>query len=384
MKDTTFPVALLAIGVAVFSSGALADTDSAAQQRFREEGHQLDLTGFFKSDSDARSRTFRFGAAHAHDFTVATAGVYRFESAVTGGYDENYSIEAVLVDEQGNVIARDEGYGLEGGLELEQPLEPGDYALQVKAMRFGSRGRAGDGYSVSVVGLDAQGRPISDSVDDGVGMHFTGTDRDGNQSVFVSSDDAVATLGAGAGTAEAASAGSGAATTASGVAASSSSSTGAVAGAAAAGTAAAVGTTSSAGAEAATGGATVIGGGAPAVESEATETADSQAEVQVIKTDVKIRARGEVLTFNVAQQGGVHITTSTYPGGDEDTYRLTLEVLDESGSVVAEGAGEGFNGNVDLTTDLAPGRYRIEVAGQKFGSSHSGPSNYELRVELEN
>lgn len=128
----------------------------------------------------------------------------------------------------------------------------------------------------------------------------------------------------------------------------------------------------------------MIGGGAPAVESEATETADSQAEVQVIKTDVKIRARGEVLTFNVAQQGGVHITTSTYPGGDEDTYRLTLEVLDESGSVVAEGAGEGFNGNVDLTTDLAPGRYRIEVAGQKFGSSHSGPSNYELRVELEN
>lgn len=381
MKDTTFPVALLAIGVAVFSSGALADTGSAAQQRFREEGRQLDLTGFFKSDSDARSRTFPFGSPHAHDFTVETAGVYRFESSVTGGYDENYSIEAVLVDEQGNVIARDEGYGLEGGLELEHPLEPGDYELQVKAMRFGSRGRAGDGYSVSVVGLDAQGRPISGSVDDGVGMHFTGTDRDGNQSVFVSSDDAVATLG-GSATAEAAADSS--ATTASGNAASSSSASGAVAAGAAAGTAAVVGTTSSAGAEAATGGATATAGSAPAVESEATGTADSQAEVQVIKTDVKIRARGEVLTFNVAQQGRVHITTSTYPGGDEDTYRLTLEVLDESGSVVAEGAGEGFNGNVDLTTDLAPGRYRIEVAGQKFGSLHSGPSNYELKVELEN
>lgn len=350
MKDTTFPVALLSIGIILFSSEALADTNSAAQQRFREEGRQLDLTGFFNSENDARSRTFRFDALNTHDFTVETAGVYRFESSVPGGYDKNYSIKAVLLDNQGHVIARGEGYGLEGGMELEQQLQPGEYKLQVQALRFGRSGRAGDGYSVSVIGLDAQGRPISGSVDDGIGIHFIGTDREGNRSVFVSGDGAVVTLGSGAGTAS-----------------SSSSSFGTVA---------AVAGTSSVGTE--TSDASSVTGG----DEPTTGLAPSLPEVQVIKTDVKIRARGEVLAFNVAQQGVVHITTSTSPGGDEDTYRLTLKVLDESGSVVAEGAGEGFNGNVDLTTDLPPGRYRIEAKGQAFGSSHSGPNNYELQVEL--
>ncbi|ALM54532.1 hypothetical protein AR456_04910 [Halomonas huangheensis] len=336
----------------------------------------MDLTGFFTSDNDARSRTFRFGSANAHDFTVDTAGTYRFGSSVTAGYDENYSIEAVLLDDRGNVIARDKGYGLEGGLELDQQLEPGDYVLQVKAMRFGSSGRAGDGYSVSVAGLDAQGNPLSDSVDDGVGLHFTGEDREGNQSVFVSGDVETVTLGAGNSGAAAAASTAGTANSAA------ASSAGAVAGSSS--TAASTAGTAAAGAAAV--GATAAVSNA----SEAASGADSSAsassgdpEVQVIKTDVKIRARGEALSFNVAQQGRVHITTSTYPAGDEDSYRLSLKVLDESGSVVAEGAGEGFNGNVDLTTDLAPGSYRIDVAGQKFGSSHDGPNNYELKVELE-
>ena len=106
--------------------------------------------------------------------------------------------------------------------------------------------------------------------------------------------------------------------------------------------------------------------------------------MQSVKTDVKIRARGEVLSFNVAEPSSVRITTSTFPPGDEDTYRLTMEVADSSGRIVAEGEGQGFNGNVDLTTQLDPGMYHIRVAGQKFGNAQDGPNNYELKVVLDN
>jgi hypothetical protein len=34
-----------------------------------------------------------------------------------------------------------------------------------------------------------------------------------------------------------------------------------------------------------------------------------------------------------------------------------------------------------MTTELAPGRYRIRVQGQKFGTAREGVNNYELRVE---
>ncbi len=111
------------------------------------------------------------------------------------------------------------------------------------------------------------------------------------------------------------------------------------------------------------------------------QQASEQDGFETIVTDVKIRAKGEVLTFDVAEAGTISIETSTYPAGFEDTYRLTLDVLDESGRVVAEGAGEGFDGDVDMQTVLEPGRYRIRVQGQKFGSAHSGVNNYELKVE---
>lgn len=190
MKDVTLPAALLALGVALGSSTALA-YDSAVTERFREENRQLDLTGFFKPESDARSQTFLFGSPHAHDFEVEEEGVYRFESRVSAGYEDSYQIDAVLMDDAGNVIARGQGYGQDGGLQLESRLTPGTYELQVKGTRFGRRGRAGDGYSIAVVGLDESGNRIA--VDDGVGLQFTGSDRDGNQSAFVTSSDAVVT-----------------------------------------------------------------------------------------------------------------------------------------------------------------------------------------------
>jgi len=56
-------------------------------------------------------------------------------------------------------------------------------------------------------------------------------------------------------------------------------------------------------------------------------------------------------------------------------------VLDSQGNVVARDAGEGFDGDIDLRTELAPGEYRIRVRGQKFGGARSGVNNYELKVQ---
>ncbi|MBB3143377.1 hypothetical protein [Halomonas organivorans] len=338
MKTPIVTTGLLALGITLASLPAVA---SEMEERFREEGKSLDLTGFFNAETDAHSRSFLFGSVNAHDFTVTEAGQYRFTSRVNAGYADDYRIAAVLEDAQGNVIARSEALGQNGGLEMRQQLAPGDYVLRVEAQRFGTRGRGGDGYSVHVAGLDEQGRVVDDSVSDGEGFFFTGKNHQGGTSVFVRGEDTVATLGGGAG----------AAATADAPRASES-----------------------------------MASAEPASD-EPREPAPVAGEQQgpsgvgTIVTDVKIRARGEVLTFNMAERGSVTITTSTYPTGYEDTYRIELEVLDDSGRVVAEGAGQGFDGDVELTTELAPGRYRIRVQGQQFGSAMSGVNNYELRVE---
>lgn len=346
MKRPIVTASLLALGVTLSAAPVLA---SEMEERFREEGKGMDLTGFFNAETDAHSRSFKFGGVNEHAFTVDEAGRYRFTSRVTSGYSDDYRIAAVLENERGEVIARSEALGQNGGLEMRQQLAPGDYVLRVEGQRFGTRGRAGDGYSVHVAGLDDQGRVIEDSVSDGEGIFFTGQNRQGGDSVFVRGDDAVATLGGGAAASQAATTGDSASSAA---------------------------------------GSAVAGAASGSVDSAAGDTRQApeaepaqRAGFETIVTDVKIRARGEVLTFNVAEQGSVAITTSTFPTGYEDTYRIELEVLDASGRVVAEGAGQGFDGDVDMTTELAPGRYRIRVQGQKFGNAREGVNNYELRVE---
>ena len=351
MKQSMITASLLALGLSLGSAAALA---SEMQDRFREEGKALDLTGFLQSENDARSRSFLYGSPHAHDFTVNEAGQYLFESRVPGGFSEDYRVAAVLLNEQGREIARGEALGQNGGLAMRQRLQPGDYTLRVEGRKFGSRGSAGNSFYITVSGLDDQGRPVEDGVSDGEGLAFIGSSREGSRSVFVRDDDSVATLG---GSHQDASAPASAeATTAAGTAGTAAS---------AAGQASEVADTEAQMAQ------------APATP----EPEASPRSFETIVTDVKIRASGEQLTFDMAERGTVKITTSTYPTGYEDTYRIELEVLDEDGRVVAEGAGEGFDGDVDMTTELAPGRYRIRVQGQKFGSSMTGVNNYELKVQ---
>ncbi|PRY72722.1 hypothetical protein [Halomonas ventosae] len=346
MKQPIITASLLVLGLTLASTSTLA-LASEMQERFREEGRGLDLTGFFQAETDARSRSFLFGSPQVHDFTVSEPGTYLFESRVTAGYSEDYRIAAVLEDDQGQVIARREALGQNGGLALRQRLSPGDYILRVEAQRFGTRGKAGDAYSIRIAGLDDQGSPLEGAVSDGEGIFFTGKGREGSRSVFVRGDDAVATLGASAAPATPDDASAAEALPAK---------------------ASSTEATASAGGE--------VRSGQPGAARDA-----SPRGFETIVTDVKIRARGEVLTFDVAERGTIAITTSTYPTGYEDTYRIELEVLDENGRVVAQDAGEGFDGDVDLTTELAPGRYRIRVQGQKFGSAMTGVNNYELKVQ---
>lgn len=346
MKQPIITASLLALGLGLASTPALS---SEMAERFRDQGKQLDLTGFFQAENDARSRSFLYGSPHEHDFTVNKAGEYLFESAVPGGESEDYRVAAALLDDQGRVITRDEALGQNGGLALRQNLTPGDYTLQVEGRKFGTRSRSGNSFYITVAGLDENGRRLEEGVSDGSGLVFSGSAREGNRSVFVRSRDDVATIAAPAPEAGA-------------------------------------DRTASATAEASAGAAA---GAVPQAEAQAPSAKEAQAQpetqaangVETIVTDVKIRARGEVLTFDMAERGAVAITTSTYPTGYEDTYRLELEVLDANGRVVAEGAGEGFDGDVEMEAELSPGRYRIRVQGQKFGSAMSGVNNYELKVQ---
>lgn len=331
----------LALGLGVASAPTLA---SDMQERFREEGKQLDLTRFLQSNNDARSRSFLYGRVHEHDFTVEKDGTYVFASHVSGGESQDYRVSAVLLNSQGDVVARGEGLGNAEGLALQERLTKGDYTLQVEGHKFGSSGNSGgNSFYVTVEGEDVDG-----GVSRGDGIAFIGNRRGGGKTAFVRRSSAVAavappTQSVAAGQVAERSAGQGAQAPA----------------------------------------AEATAGNAAATAQQTTSEQSAQAPRQgfeEVVTDVKIRASGEVMTFEVLQEGTIAITTATFPG-NEGTYRIEAEVLDSQGNVVARDAGEGFDGDVDLRTRLAPGEYRVRVHGQKFGGARSGVNNYELKVQ---
>lgn len=330
----------LALGLGVASAPTLA---SDMQERFREEGKQLDLTRFLQSDNDARSRSFFYGRVHEHDFTVAKDGTYVFASHVQGGESQDYRVSAVLLNSEGDVVARGEGLGSAEGLALQKRLTKGDYTLQVEGHKFGSSGNSGgNSFYVTVEGAD-----VDDGVSSGDGIAFIGNRRGGGKTAFVRRSSAVAAV-APPSQPEAAP------------------------------VQPAVERSASPGAAAPA--ATASAGSVAAAEQPASRKEAPRQGFEEVVTDVKIRASGEVLTFEVLQKGTIAITTATFPG-NKGTYRIEAEVLDSQDNVVARDAGEGFDGDVDLRTELSPGEYRIRVKGQKFGGARSGVNNYELKVQ---
>lgn len=317
----------LAVTLGLTATAPLALAQSPALQDSMAAAAKVDISKFFTSRTDARSQSFGFGGTHEHAFTVDKSGRYVFTSATMVGMSNDYSIQATLLDAQGNVIASGDGLGATGGLHLVETLEPGDYVLRVKANKFGSEASGNGSFTVQVAGLSASGERLSSEesgIDGGTGIMFDASDDDGTTTAFVTNEDAVATIAAPKPVATAANE-------------------------------------------------TVVDA-APQAEEGAPRAFDE------IIADIKIRQQGKVLSFDVAEAGTISITSSTMIGRQGD-YRLEARVLDAGGNVVASDAGEGFEGDFAIETVLQPGRYTIWVDGRKFGPASSGSNNYTLRVQ---
>lgn len=346
MKHRVIPV-VVALGL--IGSAPVAMADSPALQRAREAADKVDLSKFFSSRTDARSQSFGFGGTHEHAFTVENKGRYVFTSSTLPGESDDYRITAAVIDEQGNVIARGEGLGQNGGLRMVEELEPGSYTLRVSANKFGTEKTGGNSYNIEVAGLDASGQRLSSDasgIDAGSGIQFGGPGRDGRTTAFVNRKDAVAAIAA-PGTVESAESGTSASQSSQSTA--------------------------------------TMREQAPAeaMPSRQVDTAPEEATPQAfdeIVTDIDIRTRGEVLSFDVVEAGTVSVTSSTFVGSETD-YRLEARILDEQGNVVASDKAEGFEGDFAIRTRLQPGRYTVWVNGQKFGNARSGVNNYTLRIQ---
>ncbi|MDF3919816.1 MULTISPECIES: hypothetical protein [Salinicola] len=377
MKYRVFSTLFVALSLAGASTQVLAQSE--ALKDAQEAASKVDLTKFFKSSSDAHSRSFFFGGLHQHPFTVDEAGRYQFTSSILPGESDDYKISAKLVDSNGNVLASGSGLGNTGGLEMTETLEPGDYSLQVSGQKFGTTKTGGNSFNIDVARLDASGRVVASDaggMDDGGGIMFGGPGASGRTTAFVDESDQVATLSApGRKSADEL----------------------AVAGnknGAASGPDFGTGNTGEASRPPAT---RNDNAGAPgngvAMAAAAVDDATSDSpragrppEPQMpdafdeIVADIKVLQEGEVLSFDVAEAGTVSVTSSTFPG-NEGTYRLQAKVLDANGNTVASDEGSLAVGDFDIETVLQPGRYRVWVKGQRFGSAMNAANNYTLRVQ---
>ncbi|OLO07647.1 hypothetical protein BTW08_10810 [Salinicola sp. MH3R3-1] len=375
MKYRVLSTLFVALSLAGASTQVLAQSE--ALKDAQEAASKVDLTHFFKSDSDARSRSFFFGGLHQHPFTVDEAGRYRFTSSTLPGESDDYKISAKLVDSNGKVLTSGSGLGSTGGLELTQELEPGDYSLQVSGQKFGTTKTGGNSFNVDVARLDASGNVVGSDdggVDNGGGIMFGGPGPSGRTTAFVDEGDQVATLSA-PGRKAASSVGA----------------SGAASQGASTGQRSSTGQGGSAGQDDATFGTTNTGTAAkPSSATDASSTSESSRArnnqpdlpdaFDEIVADIEIRQEGQVLSFDVVDRGTVSIASSTFPG-NEGTYRLQAKVLDANGNTVASDEGSLADGDFDIESVLQPGRYRVWVKGQRFGSAMNGANNYTLRVQ---
>ncbi|AZV30581.1 hypothetical protein [Cobetia sp. ICG0124] len=354
MSQRALPLACaIALGLSSLASQAVLADGSPAQQRAEAAAGKLDISKFLKPRSDAHSQNFQFGGTSVHQFTIKEAGRYEIDGNANFDVSDPYTLDASLEDEQGAIIATGTGDRASDGLNMNVELEPGVYKLRVRADKLGAGKSGGNTYEVNVAGLSESGEKLSaeeSGIETGDGLVFLDTDGDGRRTAFVDADDEVATIKpATVAAAEQAAREQKAAET---------------------GNAGSWGPTTRAPASRlpATGSAAVT-------ESEA----EPDRRFDEIVTDVRIREKGEVMTFDVSDRGTVTIDSETFPGS-EGTYKLQMRLLDENGNTVASDKGEGFEGDFHLETVLEPGRYTVWVSGQKFGTAMEGVNNYTVRV----
>lgn len=365
MKNTILYLALgMGVGLSAVSVQTLADK-SPALQRAEQAASQVDLSDAINRDTDSMSRSIYLGQRPAsHDFEVSEAGDYIIEARAFHGTSGRYDVNAELRDDTGNVLAQASGDSLTNGLMIRHQLEPGTYHVVITGQ---SRSPARDqtqSVTVSVQRADASTR--------GEGL------ADANRIERLAPSGAAASetprLGrGGAVQGDATEAGTGASQRSESVM------TG-------------PGETQP---EPGPSGRALEQAVQPDAASRASNTSsdqtDSNAEVtpradetvsparERILRDVPIRADGEVLKFEVVSAGTV--TVDSFTMDSSGNYRISGELVDSNGKVVASDSGSGFQGDFHLREQLEPGIYTVRVRGQKFGGVRGGANSFTLRVE---
>lgn len=354
---------------------------SDVQDRFRAEGKQMDLTRFLNSGQDAHSQSYTFGQPQTHTFTVKQGGLFEINGQIMAQASQQYTLAATLLNDTGKEITHQEANGQTGGLKFKQHLDPGTYTLKVNGQFFGSQAQNRARYYVNVLGLDAQGKERPGAIADSQPLRKT----DPNQtSALVHDPEQVTRLGRPAETsspeAKATSSHTSSKADMSGTQPTTQSPTPQA-------------TTSHTDVNQAATSISVTADSPaqhetavqkhenPAQEKEAQEvTEDTAHTFETLVTSLNIRTNGLAMSFELADPMQVHISSSSFFNG-QGAYRIEAEVRNAQGEVVAQDSGEGFDGDVDFSPQLPAGQYQIFVKGQKFGSSHSGSNNYELKLE---
>lgn len=367
---------------------------SDVQDRFRSEGKQMDLTRFLNSNQDAHSQSYTFGQPQTHTFTVKQGGLFEINGQIMAQVSQQYTLAATLLNDEGQEITHQEANGQTGGLKFKQHLDPGTYTLKVNGQFFGSQAKNRARYYVNVLGLDAQGKERPGAVADSQPLRKT----DPNQtSALVHDPEQVTRLGRSKTTSSsetepqspdtdkrtAVQPETPPQTTQQTTPQEAPSHTKEASSQATASATVATGLTDKPDSQNTNAQQPVTQAHSSQEHSpqeEATQEIDAPHTFETLVTSLNIRTNGLAMSFELAEPMKVHISSSSFFNAN-GTYRIEAEVRNAQGEVVAQDSGEGFDGDVDFSPQLPAGQYQIFVKGQKFGSSHSGSNNYELKLE---
>ncbi len=384
MKNTILYLALgMGVGLGTLSGQVLADK-SPALQRAEQAASQVDLSDAIQRDTDSMSRSMYLGSKPvSHDFDVRQGGEYIIEARAFHGTSGRYEVNAELRDDAGQTLATASGNNQTNGLMLRHQLEPGTYHVVITGQ---SRSPARDqtqSVTVSVQQADAsvRGEGLADA---------SRIERLGSASAVAAGNNASAParLGReGAIQGDATLAGVGASQRSASKTAAPDAST------------PAPGPSGRALERAAESGTVENGEGLAANQGSvntdqergqvSTTSGNDASPAQVegnaspirerILRDVPIRTDGEVLKFEVVSAGTV--TVDSFTMDSSGNYRISGELVDSNGNVVASDSGSGFQGDFHLRESLEPGIYSVRVRGQKFGGVRGGANNFTLRIE---
>ncbi|MFC0336174.1 hypothetical protein SAMN05421848_1246 [Kushneria avicenniae] len=384
MKNTILYLALgMGVGLGTLSGQALADK-SPALKRAEQAASQVDISDALQRDTDSMSRSIYLGSKPAsHDFDVTQGGEYIIEARAFHGTSGLYEVNAELRDDSGQTLATASGNNQTNGLMIRHQLEPGTYHVVITGQ---SRSPARDqtrSVTVSVQRSDAdmRGEGLADA---------NRIERLGSASAAAASNnaDTPARLGReGAVQGDATLAGVGTSQRSASKTAAPDDTVSQPGPSGQALEQAAQSTT----ADQAEGMTAGQGDIRTAPRSERDDTARSAQSAQGqgtenaspirerILRDVPIRTDGEVLKFEVVSAGTV--TVDSFTMDSSGNYRISGELVDSNGNVVASDSGSGFQGDFHLRESLEPGIYSVRVRGQKFGGVRGGANSFTLRIE---